>query len=227
MSRILLTTGPGDWRKLLADPEKHWRVGYSACTLAHCWEDADGLPPEIDRVLVRTAEPLLAKLRAVLAVPEFKVPMPGGGHPSQNDLFVLAQSSAGVVTVMVEGKVDESFGPMLDEWYVDASQGKIDRLEFLSRMLGISAPLKKGIRYQFLHRAASAIITGEQYRAVAAVLLVHSFSPKHVGWKDYEAFAALFGVNAEVNVIQCLGSAMRMPLFAGWVMGNPAYLTRG
>jgi len=32
MPRILLTSGPNDWRKLLADPEKHSRSGYSACT---------------------------------------------------------------------------------------------------------------------------------------------------------------------------------------------------
>jgi hypothetical protein len=43
MSRILsFTTGPDDWKALLADPEKQWRVGYSARTLATCWEAAEG-----------------------------------------------------------------------------------------------------------------------------------------------------------------------------------------
>jgi len=28
--RILLTFGPDDWQKMLADPKKHWRSGYSA-----------------------------------------------------------------------------------------------------------------------------------------------------------------------------------------------------
>ena len=32
MPRILLTSGPDDWQKMLADPEKHWRSGYSART---------------------------------------------------------------------------------------------------------------------------------------------------------------------------------------------------
>jgi hypothetical protein len=45
------SSGPGDWRCLLADPEKHWARRRSARTLAHCWEDADGFPPEVQAVL--------------------------------------------------------------------------------------------------------------------------------------------------------------------------------
>jgi hypothetical protein len=41
------THGPESWQELLADPQKQWVTGYSARTLAHCWEDAEGLPPEI------------------------------------------------------------------------------------------------------------------------------------------------------------------------------------
>ena len=49
MSRIYLPSdGPESWRALLADPENHWSPGYSAETLACCWEAADGgLPKEI------------------------------------------------------------------------------------------------------------------------------------------------------------------------------------
>jgi len=65
MSRIFIpSNGPGDWRGLLADPEKHWARQYSARTLAHCWEDADGFPQEISRILkqhvsLALVEPLL------------------------------------------------------------------------------------------------------------------------------------------------------------------------
>ena len=108
MPRILLTSGPNDWQKLLAEPEKQWRTGYSARTLAHCWEASDGFPPEVFEALCNTTDPSLADLIPVIAVPEFRVPLPGGGHPSQNDLFVLARSRAGLVCIMVEGKVAES-----------------------------------------------------------------------------------------------------------------------
>jgi hypothetical protein len=224
MARILLTSGPDDWQKLLADPEKHWRSGYSARTLAHCWEASDGFPPEISKVFAHTAEPLLANLAPVLAVPEFKVPLPGGSRASQNDVFVLARSSAGPISIMVEGKVNESFGPTLDEWRADTSPGKRERLDFLLSTLGISALPDGDIRYQLLHRAASAIITGEQYRAAAAIVLVHSFSEQRTGLRDYEAFVRLFGVQAVRDVVQRLTGEPSIPLFAAWVTGDCSFL---
>ena len=114
MARILrFTSGPADWQALLADPTKHWRTGYSARTLAHSWEAAEGFPPEVVLAMAKSADPLLAGLAPVLAVPEFKVPLPGGERASQNDIFVLARSTAGPVSIMIEGKVNESFGPTL------------------------------------------------------------------------------------------------------------------
>ena len=88
---------------------KQWKAGYSARTLAHCWEAADGFPSEVAQALSQTTDALLANLMPLLAVPEFKVPLPGGPRASQNDLFVLARSSSGPVSIMVEGKVKESF----------------------------------------------------------------------------------------------------------------------
>lgn len=98
MARILhFTKGPQDWQALLADPEKHWRTGFSARTLAHCWEAADGLPCEIASLFEESGEPLFRGFTPLLAVPEFKVPLPGGDRPSQNDLFLLGRSDAGPV----------------------------------------------------------------------------------------------------------------------------------
>lgn len=221
MPRILaFTSGPEDWRKLLADPGKHWKVGYSARTLAHSWESADGFPSEVAAPFARSAEPLLRDITPILAVPEFKVPLPGGVRASQNDIFVLARSSSGPVAIMVEGKVNESFGPALGEWRNDASPGKEERLAFLLRTLGLVSVPADEIRYQLLHRAASAVITGEQYRAAAAVLVVHSFSQEGVGWPDYQAFTRLFGVEAELGSLQRLGGADTLPLFGVWVVGT-------
>lgn len=225
MSRILaFTAGPEDWQALLADPIKHWKTGYSARTLAHCWEAADGFPPEVALPFSQVSDPLLTGLQPLLAVPEFKVPLPGGVRASQNDIFVLAKSLAGPVSIMVEGKVDESFGPTLADWRREASPGKQERLNFLLGALGLGTVPAGPVRYQLLHRAASAILTGEQYRAAAAVLLVHSFSQAQAGWADYQAFARLFGVAASVGRVQRLGGASRVPLFGLWVWGAPAFL---
>jgi hypothetical protein len=217
MPRILLfSSGPQDWQRLLADPAKHWKSGYSARTLAHSWESACGFPAEVEQPFVHLGPPL-ENLVPLLAIPEFKVVLPGGARASQNDIFVP-------VTIMVEGKVNESFGPALQDWRIDASIGKEERLTFILRSIGLGSEPPSSIRYQLLHRAASAIITGEQYRAVAAVLLIHSFSRERTGFSDYAAFARLFGVDAEISSVQLLSSASRIPLFGVWIVGNPIYL---
>jgi hypothetical protein len=225
MPRILsFTSGPQDWQALLADPVKHWKTGFSARTLAHSWEAADGFPSEVAEAFAHGTDPLLAGITPILAVPEFKVPLPGGVRASQNDIFVLARSSSGPVSIMVEGKVGESFGPTLDEWRSEASPGKKKRLRFLLGSLGLATVPEGTIRYQLLHRAASAIITGEQYRAAAGVLVIHSFSQERTGWTDYQAFTSLFGVEAELGSVQRLGGASKIPLFGVWVVGNPRFL---
>jgi hypothetical protein len=175
-------------------------------------------------VLRNAASPLLADLKPVMAVPEFKVPLPGGERASQNDIFVLARSRSGPVSIMVEGKVDESFGPMLGGWRSEASPGKKERLKFLLDTLGLDAAPSDEVRYQLLHRAASAVIEGARYRAVAALLLVHSFSERRAGWSDYERFLGLFGVQALIAETQHLPSSSPIPLFSAWVPGDRSFL---
>lgn len=127
---------------------------------------------------------------------------------------------------MVEGKVNESFGPTIDGWLKNSSPGKTQRLGALTRILGLKSQPGNGIRYQLLHRAASAVITGEQYRAVAAVLIVHSFSQEREHWRDYQDFAGLFGVEAIEGVVQRLGSGSVPPLFGVWVVGDEKFLRK-
>ncbi len=107
--------------------------------------------------------------------------------------------------------MSESFGPTLGEWRADASEGKVERLRFLLRTLALKAEPRDSIRYQLFHRAASAVITGEQFRAAAAVMLVHSFSKNLFGFSDYQEFAKLFGVDAKEGVVQRLGTDSAVP----------------
>jgi len=225
MSRLFaFTSGPEDWQALLADPVTQWKSGHSARTLAHSWETADAFPSEVSLAFAESAEPLLTGLTPLLAVPEFKVPLPGGVRAPQSDIFVLARSSSGPVSIMVEGKVNESFGPTLDEWRKEYSPGKEDRLNFILRSLGLYTIPAGPVRYRLLQRAALAIITGDQYRAAAAVLLVHSFSEVRTGWSDYQTFTRLFGVEAVFGSVQRLSSASSVPLFGAWVEGAPLFL---
>ncbi len=89
-------SGAEDWRKLLADPGKHWRSGFSARSLAYAWETAKGFPPEVLELFTNSGVPAFQSIELLLAIPEHKVFMPPyGGHPSQNDLFALARDGKG------------------------------------------------------------------------------------------------------------------------------------
>jgi len=204
MSHIYIpATSAEQWAQLLAEPMKHWRVGFSARTLAYSWQEAQGFPSEVQAVL-SAVEPF-SDIELLLALPEHQVPLPGGSRPSQNDIWVLARAGNALVSIAVEGKVAEPFGPTVEEWLAEGSPGKATRLEFLCSQLGICAPVPGQVRYQFLHRAASAVIEAKRFCASHAIMLVHSFSEARQWFQDYSAFAALFGAHVEVNRIASVG----------------------
>ena len=82
------------------------------------------------------------------------------------------------------------------------------------------------MRYQLLHRTASAVIEAKRYNAKHAVLVVHSFSQTHQWFSDYAAFAKLFGVEVEVNRLVSVGDRNGVTLHLCWVCGNAKYLTK-
>lgn len=223
MPRIYVpSSGPQSWQALLADPVKHWARGYSARTLAHSWEDQEGFPPEIHALLQQHTS--LANPEPLLILPEWKVPLPGGSRPSQNDAWVLAKGDGGIISIAVEGKVDEPFDKTIGEWKLDASSGKETRLQFLLAVLGLSSPIPETIRYQLLHRAASAVIEAERFNASHAVMLVHSFSPNNQWLEDFLAFTALFGLSAQVGRLVSTQARHNLPLHLGWVRGDERFL---
>ena len=221
MPRIYIpSSGPDDWRALLADPDKQWRAGYSAYELAHCWEAAGGFPTEVLALFSDSGVPTLQHLHLLAAFPEYRVALPGRGRASQNDLFVLARTSDGqLVAIMIEGKVAEAFGPTLAAWQPDSTPEKCKRLHDLQALLGVDN-LPPTIRYQLLHRTASAVIAAQQFCATTAIMLVHSFSADQAWFDDYRAFLALFGVEAIPGRLHCLRPLGSLTLYAAWVQGS-------
>src|SRR5947208_2443469 len=216
---VVPTHGVQDWQQRLADPTKHWRTGYSARALAHAWEAASGLPPEVAALFGP-----LGKVELLLAIPEYDVPLPGGERPSQNDVFALMRIKDGLIVAMVEGKVSESFGPTLEEWRKDASAGKAERLAYIKAKLGLANDPPPGIRYQLLHRAGSAVIEAERFHARDAAMIVHSFSPEQASLGDYQAFLALFGKQGGPAQMVTLGTASGIRLWPGWAQGDAKFL---
>lgn len=216
------TSNPDDWKKLLAEPDKHWRKGYSARSLAYCWEEANGIPKDVLGILSQF--PDLKELETLIVIPEHQVPLPGGVRPSQNDCWVLARTANDLVSIAVEGKVSEPFGPTVGEWLKDASPGKNERLSFLCSQLGLDTQMPEHIRYQLLHRTASAVIEAKRFHAKHAIMVVHSFSQTAEWFDDYKEFAALFGVQANINKIVLADRASEIHLYLAWVSGDKKYL---
>lgn len=201
-----------DWRQL--HPERHWKPGYSAQMLAESWHGAgNAMPPAVRAALDSAADHRLHGLELVAAFGEYKTPLPGGSRPSHTDLLVVARSVDSLVVIGVEGKCQEAFGPTIAEW--DRSE---ERLDYLQGLLPSGRRFDGAIRYQLLHRSASAAIEAERFHAPIAVMLVHQFGGECESWADYAAFLATFQVEARQGAVQFLGNCSNgIELFAGWV----------
>jgi hypothetical protein len=219
MAIYVPATGPESWRGLLADPQKHWQTGYSARTLAHCWQAAAGLPPEIGALFGLNTTLLVG-------IPEHKVDLPGGSRPSQTDLFALVRRGDQTISCAIEGKVGETFGPTIQEWLADASAGKVKRLEYLCHLLGLAQPLPPALRYQLLHRSASAIIEAARFKTDEAAMIVHSFSATAIWFEDFALFMSLFGLEAARDRLLLVKLPTGLPMHFGWATGDSNFLTR-
>lgn len=220
------TNNPEDWKQLLAEPDKQWKTGYSAKALAYCWQEARGFPPEVRQVFRSSDIDIFQDIQMLVAFPEYKVPLPGGRRASQNDLFVLAKGNGQLISIMVEGKVSEPFGDTIAEWKAQSGKGRETRLEYLCDLLGLNTATVDHIRYQLLHRTASALIEAQRFNAPNALMLVHSFSRENKWFEDYQQFLALFGVTGKVDSLVLGKNISGVKLHFGWVKGNKKYLDR-
>jgi len=218
---------PDDWISLLAEPNKHWKTGYSAKALAYCWQEANGFPEGVRNVFKKSKIELFQNIEMLLAFPEYKVPLQGGLRPSQNDIFILAKTNNQLVSITVEGKVSEPFGETITEWRKNNSKGKDIRLKFLLDKLGLKENKQiDTIRYQLLHRTASAIIEAEKFKAENALMLVNSFSRFNEWFDDYCQFLALFNLNAEPDSLVFAKNTNGTDLYFSWVKGDEKYLDK-
>jgi len=213
-------SGVDDWKKLLAHPEKHWREGYSAHALATRWQSAGGFPAEIADVFAAGG---LLNVQMLIGLPEHKVALPGGVRASQTDLWVLARTADGLISIAIEGKVRESFGPTLAEWFAETTPGKTERWSALCDLLSIAPDCDRALRYQLVHRTASAVLEAKRFHAGKALMLVHSFSAHRDGFADFQAFAHQMGAPISgPGELQRAGIKSGVELILGWVEGPPA-----
>lgn len=215
---------PEVWQSLLANPKTHWRDGYSAKELAMSWLHADGFPPKVESVLRRS--PHFHDIEMLLGVPEHRVSLPGRGFASQNDLWVLAQAGGRFVSIAVEGKVEEKFDETVGELSAGASANRLDRHAGLAKILGLDGAIPNEIRYQLVHRTASAIIEAQRFNAAHAIMLVHSFSETHAHFGDFERFVGLYDCAASRDCVISVGEWSGVQLHFAWVTDAMAIRNR-
>ena len=219
---------PEDVVRHLARKEKHWKAGKSAHALAYVWHGRADFPPAIDRVL--KAHSIFESAKLIDGFLERQTDLGSLGHHSQTDLLVIAGLDQGLAVLAIEGKAGEPFGEYVHEWlgrneeeYKEKEYGKKkDRLEDLEKRLRLSRDETLSLRYQLLHRAASAILEAKRYRTSTAALLVHSFSDDKKGFADFCSFLKKFGVKDPfANTL--VGPILRdgVSLYAAWVQDDP------
>ena len=214
---LVPATSLDDWKKLLASPEL-WKEGCSAHALATRWQDARGFPPEISALFA--TNDLTSGATLLVAIPEHQVPLAGGARASPTDLWALARTAHGLVSIAVEGKASESFGPSIGDWEKEAGRGKRTRWEALCSLLEVNRDCDRDVRYRLFHRTVSALLEAKRFHANAAAVVVHSFSATRECSGDFQRFVRLMGGNAAAP-----GQMMSVParegigLCFGWAQG--------
>jgi hypothetical protein len=225
VNRIFIPTRSGsDWQPLLAKPVLHWKKGASAMTTAASWEAAAGaLPPEISALLDSSGSEELGSLKLLAAIPEWETVLESGVTTSKTDVLALCRNGLGLCVVAVEAKVNEDFGPLIKEKRDEASSGQSVRLEYLQSLFGLTS-LPDSIRYQLLHRTASAVLTGRLFHARTAVMLVQSFGNKTNLRADFDNFRECLHAQRLRENIYSITAKESPKLFLAWCQGDPKFL---
>ena len=205
----------------------HYQEGFSARLIAETWFEADSRPnglPEMVQLVLAQAE-RFADAKLIDAFLERSIGLGDNLTPSQADVLAIIGMADGLAVMAVEGKVRESFGSLVSEWLASASahSGKRARLERLAETLGLKAAETGSLRYQLLHRTASAIYEANRYRARAAIMMVHSFDPNDTGLADFRRFATAMGLPSAdatrlAGPITCEG----VDFYLGWAADRPS-----
>jgi len=231
VSKIYIpSSSADDWKGFLKDPEKHWKIGYSARALAHCWTDADGLPGEIADLLATSDEPALQKVEPLLIIPELITPVAGKGEPPHSDVFVLGKASdKALVSITIEGKVKESFGNnhSVATWKQKGNiENRAQRLSFLLEKLALSETKADDVVYQLVQRTASAVVEAGRFNAKYAVMIVQSFSLKDSHYEQFEKFVNAFNKSPKIGELVEISTYNDIRIFVGWARGNEKYLNQ-
>jgi hypothetical protein len=88
--------------------------------------------------------------------------------------------------------------------------------------LGV-AHFDDSVRYQLLHRTASALLTARDFHATAAVMLVHAFDTPASQRADFEAFRAALNAREIAPLVYKVPSFEYPSLYLAWCDGDAKF----
>lgn len=205
---------PQDIVRYLGEQEKHWKEGRSAHALAHTWFRTNGIPAAVSALFQDHEQ--FGSVELIDAFLERQVDLGTAGFPSQTDILAVIGVGDSIAILAVEGKAGEPFGPPVHQW-LDGSATRKRRLDALCGTLGLTREAAMPLRYQLLHRTASAIYEAKRYRTNTAVLVVQDFSERQTGLDDFRTFLrALRFENVDDGALKGRVICESVSLYAGW-----------
>jgi len=207
------------WRDRLPDPDRQWKPGEPANSLAARWHGLTGFPAEVSGLLNTLNATRDATL--VLAIPEHQVPLAGGARASQTDLWLLATTSRGLLSVVVEAIGNQGFDPAVR---VEKEEtGPPELWAALCRFLEIEQSPDAPVRSRLLHRTATALLEARRFFARGAAVIVHSFSQGRAGFGDFQHFVGVMGGRLDgPGQLASVAPREGIELFFGWAQGPAA-----
>ncbi len=153
-----------DWESLI--DRMQWKIGRSAYSIAEFMLNRNGAA----HIEERAARALGVPVKIERIVPEYEVRFDEFGRGRMHDLGIFAKTEAGeTVFIGVEAKVDESFGSMVRDTYLDAKAKQIcgvstNAPERMERLLAqcFTEPKRAmfDIRYQLLYGTIGTLAAG-------------------------------------------------------------------
>lgn len=202
-----------DWVDVVS--RKHYKIGHSAFEIAHRYHGMGKRMPEpIYSLLQNSHVADFRNLEVCEAYIEFPVHLNDNRHASRTDAMIFAHSSEGEkIVICIEAKALEEFGPRVFRWINTPDSGgprrqkklfnnphapipgKLRRLQFLNEVLSLEIKPEATVRYQLLHRTASAILIARQTFAKVALVLIHAFAESDHNSADFQEFCRLLSFN--------------------------------
>ncbi|MBM9514417.1 DUF6946 family protein [Desulfogranum marinum] len=210
-SRGIEITNFADWAKIYATPQasRQWKKGRSAYSAAEFIIHQDGARTIRNRV----AEALCHNLKIELVVPEYEVRFDELGRGRVHDIALFGTADNGkTVFIGVEAKVDEPFGALVKDSYLNSKAKQIigtstnapERIEKLLAMHFHKPDSSMfDIRYQLLYATAGTIAEGADISVLFVIVFKTALYNERIAAENYQDY---------INFMQKVGaSSIKIP----------------